>query len=100
MKRGGAEVDPAHLSLIWSGCGGLLNEVAVADVKRSRRGNARPTMPCQDEPDGIGSAMLARPLGASHHAMLACASLWAVVCGPGGVWPCGGVWPRKMRVEG
>ena len=25
---------------IWSGCGGLLNEVAVADMKRSRRGDA------------------------------------------------------------
>ena len=25
---------------IWSGCGGLLNEVAVADMKRSHRGDA------------------------------------------------------------
>ena len=25
---------------IWSGCGGLLNGVAVADVKRPRRGSA------------------------------------------------------------
>ena len=45
-------------------------------------------------------AMLPRPLGAAHDAMLACASLWAAVCGPDGVWPCGGVWPREMRVEG
>eukprot|EP00964_Phaeocystis_antarctica_P034285 scaffold19484_cov67-Phaeocystis_antarctica.AAC.4 len=32
--------------------------------------------------------------------MLPCASLWAAACGPGGVWPCGGVWSRAMRVEG
>ena len=25
---------------IWSGCGGLLNGVAVADIKRCRRGDA------------------------------------------------------------
>ena len=44
--------------------------------------------------------MLPRPLGVAHDAMLACASLWAAVCGPDGVWPCGEVWPREMRVEG
>eukprot|EP00964_Phaeocystis_antarctica_P095646 scaffold62084_cov103-Phaeocystis_antarctica.AAC.3 len=32
--------------------------------------------------------------------MLHCASLWAAACGPDGIWPCGGVWPREMRVEG
>eukprot|EP00964_Phaeocystis_antarctica_P126094 scaffold89825_cov37-Phaeocystis_antarctica.AAC.1 len=32
--------------------------------------------------------------------MLACASLWAAVCDLDGVWPCGGVWPREMGVEG
>ena len=45
-----------------------------------------------------------RPLGVAHDAMLACASLWAAVCGPdtafGRVW--WSVWPRdrEMRVEG
>ena len=44
--------------------------------------------------------MLPHPLRASHDAMLACASLWTAVCGLDGVWPCGGVWPREMGVEG
>ena len=39
-------------------------------------------------------------LDAARAAMLPCASLWAVACGPGGVLPCGGVWSRAMRVEG
>ena len=34
------------------------------------------------------------------HAMLVTAGLWAAVCGPDGVWPCRGVWPRELRVEG
>jgi hypothetical protein len=33
MKRGGAKVVLRLLLHIWSGCGGLLNGVAVADVK-------------------------------------------------------------------
>eukprot|EP00964_Phaeocystis_antarctica_P142800 scaffold108146_cov32-Phaeocystis_antarctica.AAC.1 len=32
--------------------------------------------------------------------MLACATLWAAVCGLDGVWPSGGVWPREIGVEG
>ena len=46
------------------------------------------------------AAVLLPPLGATLHAMLVRAGLWAAVCGPDGVWPCGGVWPREMRVEG
>ena len=80
---------------IWSGCGGLLNEVAVADMKRSRRGDApdRALSRCS-------SIMLSRPLGAAQHARLVRAGPWAAVCGPDGVWPCGEAWPREMRVEG
>ena len=68
-------------------------------------GGTRPTVLYQDEPastaSGIGSiAMLSRPLGAAHAAMLGGASLWAAVCGSDGVWPCGGAWPRETRVEG
>eukprot|EP00964_Phaeocystis_antarctica_P124494 scaffold88132_cov24-Phaeocystis_antarctica.AAC.1 len=39
-------------------------------------------------------------LGAAHVATLPRASLRAAACGPGGVSPRGGVWPRKRRVEG
>ena len=36
---------------IWTGYGGLLNGVEVADTKRCRRGGeTRPTMTCQDGP--------------------------------------------------
>jgi hypothetical protein len=45
------------------------------------------------------AAVLLPPLGATLHAMLVRAGLWAAVCGPDGVWPCGGVWPRELRVE-
>ena len=46
------------------------------------------------------AAVLLPPLGAAQQKMLVRAGLWAAVCGPDGVWPCGGVWPREMRVEG
>jgi hypothetical protein len=46
------------------------------------------------------AAVLLPPLDATLHAMLVRAGLWAAVCGPDGVWPCGGVWPRELRVEG
>ena len=41
---------------IWSGCGGLLNEVAVADMKRSRRGDAPDAKPfgCSNAVASIG----------------------------------------------
>ena len=44
--------------------------------------------------------MLSRPLGSAQQARLVRAGPWAAVCGPDGVWPCGGVWPSEMRVEG
>eukprot|EP00964_Phaeocystis_antarctica_P001767 scaffold922_cov33-Phaeocystis_antarctica.AAC.1 len=89
---------------VWSGCGGLLNGVAVADTKPCRRGDApypalsRSTQahatPCCLE------ALLLRQLDPARAAILPCAGLWAAACGPGGVWPCGGVWSCAMRVEG
>ena len=89
---------------IWGGCGGLLNGVAVADVKRCRRGEPPYRALSQDEPASTASAlvpaMLSRPLGAAHAAMLRGASLWAAECGTHVIWPCGGVRPREMRVEG
>ena len=85
---------------IWSGCGGLLNGVAVADVKRCRRGSApyRAWSRCPSIGVLVAAVLLA-PLGAAQQIMLVRAGLWAAVCGPDGVWPCGGVWPREMRVE-
>ena len=72
---------------IWSGCGGLLNGVAVADAKRRRRGDA---------PYRAWS----RCSSAAQSALLRGASLWAAECGMHVIWPCGGVRQREMRVEG
>ena len=67
-------------------------------------GGTRPTVPGQDVPAStthvLLPAMLSRPLGSAQHARLVRVGLWAAVCGPDGVRPCGGVWPREMRVEG
>ena len=100
MKRGDAEVAPAHLervrqTLQW---GGSRRHQALGQGGRA--------LPClvkmfqHQRHSVLLPAMLSRPLGAAHAAMLVRASLWAAVCGPDGVWPCGGVWPREMRVEG
>ena len=86
---------------ILSGCGRLFNGVAVADTKRWGRGDApyRALSRCSSI-SVLVPALLSRPLGAAHAAMLHCASLWAAACGPDGIWPCGGVWLREMCVEG
>ena len=62
-------------------------------------GGNRPTVPGQDVPASV-AAVLLPPLGAAQQKVLVRAGLWAAVCGPDGVWPCGGVWPSEMRVEG
>ena len=82
---------------IWTGCSGLLNGVPVADVKRCPGGGGgRPrVLSCFLKVDMhsrqgvLFPAMLALPLGKACAAMLACASLWAGVCGPDGVRPFG-----------
>ena len=52
-------------------------------------GGTRPTVPGQDVPASTVASIGVVRVG-----------LWAAVCGPDGVRPCGGVWPREMRVEG
>ena len=100
MKTGGAEVAPAHLervrrTLQW---GGSRRHQALGQGGRA--------LPClvkmfqHQRHSVLLPAMLSRPLGAAHAARLVRAGLWAAVCGPDGVRPCGGVWPREMRVEG
>jgi hypothetical protein len=88
----------------WSGCGGLLNGLAVADVNRCRWGEppycAWSRCSSINDTACSSAAVLLPPLGAAQQKMLVRAGLWAAVCGPDGVWPCGGVWPREMRVEG
>ena len=73
------------------GCRRLLNGVPVADVKRCRRRRAPygtfSRLACVNEKVYCFLAMLALPLGEVCAAMLACASLWAAVCDPDGVWP-------------
>ena len=49
---------------IWSGCGGLLNEVSVADMKRSRRGDA------PDRALSRCSSINAKPFGQEEGARL------------------------------
>ena len=51
-------------------------------------------------PGVLVAAMLSRPLGAAQSARLRGASLWAAGCGMYVNWPCDGVRPREMRVEG
>ena len=67
----------------------------------------RPTALCQDVPASqhqrqgdLVATMLSRPLGAAQSALPGGASLWAAECGMHVIWPCGGVRPREMRVEG
>ena len=44
--------------------------------------------------------MLPRPLDANLWGAACGASLWAAECDMRVIWPCGGVRPREMRVEG
>ena len=102
MKRGAAEVAPAHLERVrrtpqWR-CSRRCQ--ALSQGVRALPCLVKTNLPQRQAVLLLVPAMLPRPLGVAHDAMLACASLWAAVCGPDGVWPCGGVWPREMRVEG
>jgi len=68
---------------------------------RWRRAPLRFVKMCQHQRQGVFvAAMLSRPLGAAQSAQLRGASLWAAECGTHVIWPCGGVRPREMRVEG
>ena len=100
MKRGDAEVAPVHLewvrrTLQW---GSSRRHQAL-----SQGGRALPCFVKMNLPQR--QAVWFQPCCRVHWARptLQClggASLWAAVCGPDGVWPCGGAWPREMRVEG
>ena len=68
---------------------------------RWRRAPLRCVKMCQHQRQGVlVAAMLSRPLGAAQSALLRGASLWAAECGMHVIWPCGGVRPREMCVEG
>ena len=68
---------------------------------RWRRAPLRFVKMCQHQRQGVLlAAVLSRPLGAAQSALLRGASLWAAECGMHVIWPCGGVRPRKMRVDG
>jgi len=68
---------------------------------RWRRAPLRFVKMCQHQRQGVLlAAVLSRPLGAAQSALLRGASLWAAECGMHVIWPCGGVRPREMRVEG
>ncbi len=101
MKRSGAELPLCT----WSGCGGRLNGVAVATVKRGGGGDAPHCVlsRCASIINGTACclpAVLPRPLDANLLGAARGASLWAAECGMHVIWPCGGVRPREMRVEG
>ena len=100
MKRGGAEVAPAHLervrqTLQW---GGSRRHQALGQGGRA--------LPClvkmfqHQRHTYCLQQVLSRPLGAAQSALLRGASLWAAGCGMHVNWPCGGVRLREMRVEG
>ena len=100
MKRGGAEVAPVHPEWVrrtpqW---GSSRRCQALSQGGRALQCFIK--MSLLRRQAVLVLAMLSRPLGAAHAAMLGGASLWAAVCGSDGVWPCGGAWPREMRVEG
>ena len=89
---------------IWSGCGALLNGVAVADTKPCRRGDApyralsRSTSStlCRDAWRPCCCANWTRPA-------LQCFPVpvcGRAVCDPHGIPPSDGVWTRETRVEG
>ena len=99
MKRSGAGLPLCT----WSGCGGRLNGVVVATVKRDGSGDAPHralSNMCQHQRRACClQPVLPRPLGASLWGAACGASLWAAGCGTHVNWPCGGVRPREMRVE-
>ena len=85
MKRDGAEVAPAHLERVrrtpqW-GCSRRYQ--ALSQGGRPIVGLVK--MNLLQRQGRLLAAILPRPLGAAHAAMLPCASLWAAACGPGGV---------------
>jgi hypothetical protein len=101
MKRSGAELPLCT----WSGCGGRLNWVAVATVKRGGGGGAPHCVlsRCASIINGTACclpAVLPRTLDANLRGAACGASLWAAECGMHDIWPCGGVRLREMRVEG
>ena len=101
MKRSGAELPLCT----WSGCGGRLNGVAVATVKRGGGGDAPHCVlsRCASIINGTACclpAVLPRTLDANLRGAACGASLWAAECGMHVIWPCGGVRLREMRVEG
>jgi hypothetical protein len=101
MKRSGAELPLCTCS----GCGGRLNGVAVATVKRGGGGDAPHCVlsRCASIINGTACclpAVLPRPLDANLWGAACGASLWAAECDMRVIWPCGGVRPREMRVEG
>ena len=101
MKRSGAELPLCT----WSGCGGRLNGVAVATVKRGGGGDAPHCVlsRCASIINGTACclpAVLPRTLDANLRGAACGASLWAAECGMHVIWPCGGVRPREMRAEG
>ena len=100
MKRSSAEL----LLCTWSGCGGRLNRVVVATVKRDGGGDAphcalSRCASINGKACACSSAVASIGRGAQS-ALLRGASLWAAECGMHVIWPCGGVRPREMRVEG
>ena len=88
MKRSSAEL----LLCTWSGCGGRLNRVVVATVKRDGGGDAphcalsRCASINGKRVGSLVAAVLPRPLGASLRGAACGASLWAAGCGMHVVW--------------
>ena len=81
------------------------NGVAVATVKRGGGGDAPHCVlsRCVSIINGTACclpAVLPRTLDANLLGAACGASLWAAECGMHVIWPCGGVRPREMRVEG
>ena len=90
MKRSGAELPLCT----WSACGGRLNGVAVATVKRGGGGDV-PHCVLSRCASINGTACCCQQCCRLHWAQhrLQCSSsarLWAAVCVPGGIWPFGG----------
>ena len=85
MKRGDAEVAPAHLERVWRTPQWGSSRICEA---LSQGGSALPyfvKMDLHRRQAVLLAAMLALPLDEARAAVLVCASLWAAVCGPGGV---------------
>ena len=90
MKRSGAELPLCT----WSACGGRLNGVAVATVKRGGGGDAPHCVlsRCASIINGTACclpAVLPRPLDANLWGAACGASLWAAECDMRVIWPFG-----------